>query len=176
MKWILRTIVGAIVLVVFVVGGIFTVARFHDGPIEGDLARVAAGPFTSGEQQSSLEEPDWRFLKDYFTVEFQLLDPARSRTTFVMETDGRIFIPSGYMNTTMGKIWKHWPAEAEKDGRAILRVDGKLYDRQLVRLKEGEILTAVLAELSRKYMGGANITMAEVTSNNLWLFELQTRN
>jgi len=175
MKWILRIIVGAIVISVLVVGGIFTVARFHDGPMEGDLERVAAGPFTSGEQQTNSEEPDWKFLKDYFTVEFQLLEPARSRTTFVMETGGRIFIPSGYMNTTIGKIWKHWPFEAEKDGRAILRVDGKLYDRQLVRIKDDEIVVAVLAELSRKYMGGADIPMDEVTSNNLWLFELQAR-
>lgn len=175
MKWILRIIIGAIALFVLVIGGIFTAARFHDGPMEGDLARVSAGPFTSGEQQSNSDEPDWRFLKDYFTVEFQLLDPARSRTTFVMETEGRIFIPSGYMNTMIGKLWKHWPLEAEKDGRAILRVDGKLYDRQLVRIKEGEIVVAILEELSRKYGGGAAIAMEEVTSNNLWLFELQPR-
>jgi len=175
MKWILRIIVGAIALVVLVIGGVFTVARFHDGPIEGELARVSAGPFTSGEHQSISKEPDWKFLKDYFTVEFQLIDPARSRTTFIMETGGRIFIPSGYMNTTIGKIWKHWPIEAEKNGQAILRVDGKLYDRRLVRIKDGKILNDVLAELSRKYLGGADIPMEEVSSNNLWLFELQPR-
>ena len=176
MKWILRILGGLIALILLAVAGIFTAARFHDGPFEGRLAIVAAGAFVSGELQSGAEEANWDFLKEYFTVEFQLLNPARSRTTFVMEHDGRIFIPSGYMNTIRGKIWKHWPMEAEQDGRAILRVDGKLYERNLVRIKEGDIVTAVLAELSRKYAGGAPIPLDAVNSGNLWLFELQPRN
>jgi len=175
MKWILLILGGLVALVVLAVAGIFTAARFHDGPFEGALAVVAGGAFVSGELQSGRGEPNWDFLKDYATVEFQLLDPARSRTTFVMEQDGRIFIPSGYMNTARGKIWKHWPIEAEKDGRAILRVDGKLYNRNLVRIKEGDIVAAVLAELGRKYAGGATIPLNEVDSGNLWLFELQPR-
>ena len=172
MKWILRIFAGLIALFVLTVGGIFTAARFHDGPYEGNLAIVAGGAFETGEMQTGTDEPDWSFLKDYFTVEFQLLDPARSRTTFIMEQDGRIFIPSGYMNTIRGKIWKHWPMEAKQDGRAILRVDSKLYERQLIRIKKDEILVAVLAELSRKYAGGAPIPMEEINSGNLWIFEL----
>ena len=166
---------GLIVLIVLTVGGIFTAARFSDGPIEGRLEIVSAGPFTSGELQSGIEEPNWDFLKEYFTVEFQLLNPSRSRTTFIMEVDGRIFIPSGYMNSTVGKIWKHWPMEAEKDGRAILRVDGKLYERSMVRINEGEILDDVLAELSRKYAGGFPVSKKDVDSGNLWIFELEPR-
>ena len=92
MKWILRILGGLIALILLAVAGIFTAARFHDGPFEGRLAIVAAGAFVSGELQSGAEEPNWDFLKEYFTVEFQLLTPARSRTTFVMEHDGRIFI------------------------------------------------------------------------------------
>ena len=166
---------GLIALIVLTVGGIFTAARFSDGPIEGRLEIVSAGPFTSGELQSGIEEPNWDFLKEYFTVEFQLLNPSRSRTTFVMEVDGRIFIPSGYMNSTVGKIWKHWPMEAEKDGRAILRVDGKLYERNLVRIEEGDIVDTVLAELSRKYAGGFPVSKKNVDSGNLWIFELEPR-
>ena len=166
---------GLIALIVLTVGGIFTAARFSDGPIEGRLEIVSAGPFTSGELQSGIEEPNWDFLKEYFTVEFQLLNPSRSRTTFVMEVDGRIYIPSGYMNSTVGKIWKHWPMEAEKDGRAILRVDGKLYERTIVRINEGEILDDVLAELSRKYAGGFPVSKKDVDSGNLWIFELEPR-
>ncbi len=165
---------GLIALIVLTVGGIFTAARFSDGPMEGRLEIVSAGPFTSGELQSGIE-PNWDFLKEYFTVEFQLLNPSRSRTTFVMEVDGRIFIPSGYMNSTVGKIWKHWPMEAEKDGRAILRVDGKLYERSMVRINEGEILDDVLAELSRKYAGGFPVSKKDVDSGNLWIFELEPR-
>ncbi len=175
MKRILRILGGLLVLVVVSVVGLFAAARLHDGPFDGGLAIVAAGAFQSGELQTGPEEPDWAFLRDYATVEFQLLDPARSRTTWIMEHDGRIFIPSGYMNSIGGKIWKHWPKEAEEDGRAILRVDGKLYERQLVRIREGEIVTAVLAELGRKYIDGAEIPVGEVTSGSIWLFELRPR-
>ena len=132
-------------------------------------------PFKTGDLQAGGDEPDWRFLKDYPIVQFQLLDPPRSRTTFIMQTGGRIFIPSGYMNSTMGKIWKHWPMEAEKDVRAILRVDGKLYARTMVRIQEGEILDDVLAELSRKYAGGFPISQENIDSGDLWIFELEPR-
>ena len=151
MKWTLRILGGFLLLVVVLVVGLFAIARFHDGPLDGGLAIVAAGAFKSGELQAGPEEPDWAFLRDYSTVEFQLLDPVRSRTTWIMEHEGRIFIPSGYMNSIGGKIWKHWPKEAEEDGRAILRVDGRLYERQLVRIREGGVAPPVLAELARKY-------------------------
>jgi hypothetical protein len=172
-----KAVIGFISLIVLVIVSIFVVARFSDGPIGNGppLEMVTAGPFKTGDLQVGLDEPDWSFLKDYPIVQFQLLNPPRSRTTFIMETDGRIFIPSGYMNSTMGKIWKHWPMEAEKDGRAILRVDGKLYARTMVRIQEGEILDDVLAELSRKYAGGFPISQENIDSGDLWIFELEPR-
>ncbi len=172
-----KAVTGFVGLIVLVIVSIFVVARFSDGPIGNGppLEMVTAGPFKTGDLQVGLDEPDWSFLKDYPIVQFQLLDPPRSRTTFIMETDGRIFIPSGYMNSTMGKIWKHWPMEAEKDGRAILRVDGKLYARTMVRIQEGEILDDVLAELSRKYAGGFPISQENIDSGDLWIFELEPR-
>ena len=174
MKWVVRISGGLIALIVVILVGVFGAARLHDGPFDGGLAIVSGGPFMSGELHTAAE-PDWRFLKDYPTVEFQLLDPARSRTTFVMEHDNRIFIPSGYMNSLTGKIWKHWPKEAELDGRAILRVDGKLYERQLVRHRDGEVLDGVLSELGRKYANGSPAPREMVTSNDLWIFELAPR-
>ena len=79
------------------------------------------------------------------------------------------------MLSTVGKIWKQWPLHAQKDGRAILRVDGKLYPRQLVRITDGPELPAVLAELSRKYANNMPISTAEVESGSLWIFELIQR-
>ena len=148
---------------------IFLATRFTDGP----MGLVSGGAFSSGVVVST--EPVWRFIIDYDTVEFQLLEPARSRTTWIVEHEGRIFIPSGYMLSTVGKIWKQWPLHAQKDGRAILRVDGKLYPRQLVRITDGPELPAVLAELSRKYANNMPISTAEVESGSLWIFELVQR-
>ncbi len=173
-----RTVAGVGILILVLVSavvGVVVAARFHDGPFAGPLAIIAAGPFETGEWQRGPEEPDWAFLRDYPTIEFQLLDPARSRTTYVMEHEGRIFIPSRYMNTIRGKLWKHWPIEAEEDGRAILRVDGKLYERQLVRIREPEIVSGVLAERSRKYGNSPAALQELVTSGDLWLFELRPR-
>ena len=162
---------GIILVVVVLVVGVVVMA----GPLGGPFEIVSAGAFRSGELHVG-PEPDWSFLRDRQTVEFQLLDPARSRTTWILMHDGRIFIVSGYMNTWYGKLWKHWPAQAEADGRAILRVDGRLYERRMVRILEGQDVQPVLAEFGLKYVvGGSQVPTSEVTSGNLWLFELRPR-
>ena len=170
MKSILRIVLvflGALVLLIAV--GLIG-ARFADGPV----AIIAGGPFTSGELVSG-PEPDWSFVRGIQEVEFQLVEPPRSRTTWILEHDGRIYIPCGYMTTTWGKIWKQWPIEALVDGRAILRIGDKLYERQLVRIEDEPLLAPLTAELSRKYLGGAEVGKEAVTSGYLWLFELAPR-
>ena len=169
MKTLLKIVGSLAGLIVIVVAVTLIAARFSDGPME----IVAGGAFTSGEQATT--EPDWSFAKDLGTVEFQLLDPVASRKTWLAVIDGRVFIPSGYMTTWWGKIWKQWPIQAEKDGRAILRVDGKLYDRQLVRIMGGDEIDPILAELTRKYAGGGEIPREAFDSGYMWIFELTPR-
>ena len=159
--------------------------RFSDGPWE----MVAGGAFTSGQVYSG-SEPDWSPMRKRTEVQFQLLDPARSRTTWIVEHDNRIFIPSGYMTTTIGKLWKQWPAEAEEDGRALLRVDDDIYPRQMVRIQQDPALGSVLRLIAQKYV--APMTAAQtgeapdmrelhlemvqqVADGTLWIFELQSR-
>jgi hypothetical protein len=162
LRWIGYGLVGLIVLVgVLIIG-----ARFADGPVE----IIAGGPFRSGEMVTGAE-PDWRFIRDVDTVELQLHSPARSRTTWIIEHDGKIYIPCGYMNTAWGKLWKKWPIEAQNNGRAILRVDSKLYERRLVRLKTGDALEAVVSALGDNYQVPA--TVAAVNNNSLWIFGLE---
>ncbi|MCP3984235.1 MAG: hypothetical protein GY723_07585 [bacterium] len=170
MKALLRVVGGLLVLLVLAIIALLVAARFADGP----LALVAGGPFKSGELVTGAE-PDWAFVHDVGEVEFQLLDPPRSRTTWIIEHEGKAYIPSGYMTTWWGRIWKKWPAEAEKDGRTLLRVEGKLYERKLVRIKQGPLLAPLLAELSRKYGDGTETPVEVVTSGYLWIFELAPR-
>ncbi len=170
MKTILRIVLGLLGSMVLLIVVVLIGARFADGPI----AIVAGGPFTSGELVSG-PEPDWSFVRDIREVEFQLVDPARSRTTWILEHEGRIYIPCGYMTTAWGKLWKQWPIEALTDGRSILRIGDKLYERELVRIERGPLLEPLTAELSRKYLGGADIDPGAVSSGNLWLFELAPR-
>ena len=100
---------------------------------------------------------------------------TRSRTTWIVEHEGKAYIPSGYMTTWWGRIWKKWPIEAEQDGRILLRVGDDIYERQLVRIEAGPLLAPLTAELSRKYAGDSNIPVEAVTSGYLWLFELAPR-
>jgi hypothetical protein len=165
---ILVRIVGVLLVVLLVA---FLLARRADGPI----AIIAGGPFTTGDLYVG-PEPNWEFLRDQREVQFQLLDPPRSRTTWVVEHEGRAYIPSGYMKTPVGRIWKQWPHEALEDGRALLRVDGQIYEIQLVRLKEGPAVLPVLQKVSRKYIGGEAPTSTDaVRDDEIWLFELAPR-
>jgi hypothetical protein len=166
----LRVLGGLLAVLLVVIGGLLVGARFADGPI----AIIAGGPFTSGELVAG-PEPDWSFVRDVREVEFQLLDPPRSRTTWILHHEGKAYIPCGYMTTWWGRLWKQWPLEAEKDPRIVLRIGDKLYERELVRIREGPVVASLLAELSRKYLDSSPITMEAVTSGYLWLYELAPR-
>ena len=176
---VLKRLVYAFIGLVLAIALFLFGMRFADGP----MAVVAGGAFTSGEPYTG-PEPDWSFVKDRGEVEFQLLDPARSRTTWIVEHEGRIYIPCGYMDTTWGRLWKQWPVEAEQDGRAVLRIDGVLYNRQLVRRREGVQLPVILSELQRKYFpSGATRSpnqerqalaagLQQIADGSLWIFEM----
>ncbi len=166
---LLRIVGGLLVVLLLALGALLVGARFADGPV----AIVAGGPFTSGELVSP--EPDWSFVRDVREVEFQLVEPPRSRTTWILEHAGKAYIPCGYMTTWWGKIWKQWPIEAERDPRILLRIGENIYERRLVRIEEGPVVAPLLAELSRKYAGGSSIPMEAVTSGYLWLYELAPR-
>jgi hypothetical protein len=170
MRFVLRLVGSVLGLGVLALVGLLFGARFADGPI----AIVAGGPFRSGDLVSG-PEPDWAFAREVGEVEFQLLDPPRSRTTWILEHEGKVYIPCGYMDTSWGRFWKQWPLEAERDGRAILRIGNALYERQLVRTFDGPLLAPLLAELGRKYLGGSPVPPSAVTSGSLWLFELAPR-
>ena len=163
-KFIVKALVG-----VAIASAVFVFAMgFADGP----WGVVPGGAFS----ESAKPTPqDWSFTKNLDTVEFQLIDPVSSRTSWIMEHDNRAFIPSGYMNSTVGKLWKHWPIYAEKNGTALLRIDGEVYTVTLQRTKNPELLRPVMSELARKYISvepPLDSMLDEVSSNNLWVFEL----
>jgi len=167
MRVVLRILGVVLAVLLIAIAGLAVAARFHDGPI----AIFAGGPFESGEVVTG-PEPDWSFVHEVREVEFQLLDPPRSRTTWILDHEGKAYIPSGYMTTWWGRLWKRWPHEVAKDPRVLLRIDGKLYERRLVRIEGGPVVEPLLQELSRKYTDGREIPMEALTSGYLWLFEL----
>ena len=142
--------------------------RFADGPNR----LFSGGPLVSGELHAG-PEPDWSFVEDIPTIELQLLDPPRSRRIWTAEHDGKLYVWSGYMGTLVGRVWKRWPIHAERDGRAVVRVDGRRYERQLVRIESGSVLDGISAAIRDKYP--SQVTRAAVEAGDSWVFEAAPR-
>lgn len=169
LKWlamVLAVLVGIALVVLFV-------ARQGDGP----TAIIAGGPLEAGELHTG-PEPDWTFARDLAEMEFQLVDPPVSRTIWLQVVDGNLYVVSGYMNSLVGKIWKHWPMQAEKDPRAVVRIDGKRYERKLVRLgPDHPALPGIASEIARKYDVPVkpNEAAESAESGDTWFFALEPR-
>lgn len=162
-------VLGVLILIpVVAVGTLLATSGFSDGP----SAVFGGGPLVAGELVTG-PEPDWSFLRDTPTIELQLIEPPRSRLIWIAESEGRIYVVSGYMGNPIGRLWKRWPAQAERDGRAVLRVEGKRYERTLRRIMAGPEVEGVAAEMSRKY-GVPNLG-SSVAAGDTWLFELAPR-
>jgi hypothetical protein len=155
-------------VLVIAIGGFFVAMSFHDGP----LAIISGGPFRSGDVIAGLE-PDWSVIQNRETIEIQLLEPPRSRTTWLAVVDHKLYIASAYMNSTVGKIWKQWPHHAMTNGAALIRIDGRIYERQLRRINDADIANIVGPEFARKYQLGMNAD--SVSTGDVWLFELAPR-
>ena len=135
LKWLGGGIGALLVLAIAVVIG----ARFGDGP----TAILPGGPLVAGELVSG-PEPDWTFARDIAEMEFQLVEPPQSRTIWLQVHDKKLYVVSGYMNSAVGRIWKKWPAQALADDRAVIRIDGKRYERKLVRILDDRPLQWVI--------------------------------
>lgn len=160
---------GLLLLIPVVVVGTLLIAS---GYSERASPLFGGGELSSGELVSG-PEPDWRLARDLPTIELQLLSPPRSRVIWIVEHERKPYVVSGYMGSAIGRLWKRWPVQAERDGRAIVRIDGKRYARTLKRIRTGEVLEGVAAELRRKY--GYAVTAADIEAGTTWLFELAPR-
>jgi hypothetical protein len=157
LKWLGFGILGIAILAVCVVLG----ARFADGP----LGPVPGGPM-SGERAV---EPvtHWDFVVDRDSVELEVNPAApRSITTWVVGHEGQAYIPSGFGSR------KTWPGQLLADGSAVLRVDGKLYEQQAVRVTDDALLEELRGVLIRKY---ALDPEGHFSSSDTWFFRLDPR-
>ena len=168
---LLKALLGLFIVIVASLAVFLFYMRYHDGPME----IFTGGPFQTGtfvteKDGNKLDLPN---LVDRATFEFQLEQPARSRTVWLAVHDNRLFIASAYMNESYAKIWKQWPHQIAKDNRVLLRIDGKIYQRQLNRIFDPAIAVAVGMETERKY--GMNFGQSEVDAEDVWLFEVIER-
>lgn len=143
--------------------GVGVVARFSDGPV----AIFPGGPFRSGERV--MAEPDWSFARDVEEVELQLVEPARSRTVWLVVHEGLPYVPCGFLDVP---LWKQWPHEVLEDGRVMLRIDGRIYERTAVKVSDPAEYAAVAALAAEKY----GYRSAEAPDPDaVWFFRLEPR-
>jgi hypothetical protein len=161
---------GVLLLIPIVaIGTLLVTSGYRDGA----SLLFGGGELVSGELVTG-SEPDWTFARDVPTIELQLLSPARSRVMWIVVHEGKPYVISGYMSSAIGRMWKRWPPQAERDGRAVLRIGGKRYERTLKRIKTGAVVEGIAAELRRKYQ--YQVTPAGIEAGSTWLFELAPRN
>ena len=173
-------LVGFVVLIGAVAIGTLRIQR---SSADGATVVFPGGEMIAGEIHTG-PEPDWSFTDDVFTIELQLNDPMATRRIFILESEGKIYVVSGYMKSTLGKIWKEWAFDAdESNNEGVLRVNNVRYPRQLVRIKKGDVLNGVSAKLLAKYSGVPTPVPAEaiakaradIEDGNSWIFELIPR-
>jgi hypothetical protein len=158
----------------------YATLRFDNSSADGPSILFPGGKLVAGDMHTG-PEPNWSFTDDVPTIELQLVDPESSRIIFIMESGGKVYIPSGYMRSTLGRIWKDWAFQADAgDGLAVARIDGKRYERQLIRIKEGPVLHGVAAKMASKYGGGATpesiaASVKSVEDGDTWIFEMAPR-
>jgi len=146
--------------------------RFENRNNDGPSILFPGGELVSGELYTG-PEPDWRFTHEISTIELQLEDKS-SRLIWIHESEGKIYIASGYMSTLLGRLWKHWAVLADEgSGLAVIRVDGVRYERQLVRIKKGPVLEGYAAASKAKYH--APTTRESIEAGKTWVFELAPR-
>jgi len=102
----------AVVVIALLVGALFGLARFHDGPI----SMIPGGPLESGEWVDGLV-PDWSFARSIPTIELQLEGDDTSRTVWILVRGDDAYIPCS-RGFPPGK---EWHLRADDRGEALPR-------------------------------------------------------
>jgi hypothetical protein len=175
----LRWIGIAVAVLILGLVAIAIIARSSDGPL-GDypLAVFPGGPLRTGELVTG-PEPDWSFARDIELLELQLVDPPGSRNTWLVVHEGKLYVPCGYMDSWWGRLYKQWPIDAMNDGRAVVRIAGKRYERQAVRVIDPELFWSLAKAVLKKYLPGKDEArpdeLSSPESTGVWFFELAPR-
>ena len=147
---------------------------------DGPSVLFPGGELISGELYAG-PEPDWSFTDDVFVIELQTNDPVSSRRIFVMESDGKVYVPSGYMRSFLGKLWKDWAFQVEDGSNLVVaRINGVRYERELLRVNDPTVVDGVAKKLAKKYAGGVSPeAIAEIATGvvdgDTWIFEMAPR-
>ena len=129
------------------------------------IVALTEGDSRNSENTSCCPVADWSFARDVQEVELQLASESRSRTVWVLVHQGQAYVPCS-LGFPPGKRWHE---DADQDGRAMLRIDGRRYPVTLKRTDDPALGDALRAEVQRKY------TNVPSTSGGVWIFQVTSR-
>lgn len=176
----LRIVLQILGILILIPAVTIATLRWDNHDADGPSILFPGGKLVSGELHTGAE-PNWSFTDDIQTIELQLENPEASRRIFIMESAGKAYIPSGYMRSFLGRIWKDWAFAADAgDGLAVARINGVRYERKLIRITDPGEIAGVASKLAQKYAGGvtpeavAGIEQS-VVDGDTWIFEMAPR-
>lgn len=186
LRWMKYLGVFLVASIVVAIGAVLVAQRVSDGPMEF----LQGGPFRTGEL---VEEPvtDWSFGVGR-PMAFELVGFGTSRTAGYIMHEG-----VAYMTCDLGYMWnrldggpqrwllnliytfKRWHKDAVEDGRVLIRIDGKLYKTQFVKVEDPElnrVLRGKLEDLARKYFAPRELGPPPTEEpNDVWFFRMDPR-
>ena len=181
---ILALVVAA--LVVVLIGTVLVAQRVSDGP----MGPISGGPLRTGPLVSDADTDFSAFPGG--EIELELVEPPGSRTTGALVYDGQLYVPCD-----LGFIWrrvpntrfrlilsaiysvKRWHENALRDGRVVLRIEGKRYERQAVRVTDPKLLAtlrSIMEEGAEKFFSPPGL-MKDVPADPeaIWFFRMDPR-
>ncbi len=176
----LRIILQIVGIFVLLLAATLVTLKIKNQNADGPSVLFPGGALVSGELYQG-PEPDWSFTDDVPVIELQTNEPTSSRRIFVMESGGKVYVPSGYMRSFLGKLWKDWAFNVDAGNKlAVARINGVRYERTLVRVTDPTVIAGVAKKLAQKYSGGdtpeavAQIEKS-VADGDTWIFEMTPR-
>lgn len=175
--------VGLFAIIVALVLTVLVVQRVSDGPIEP----LQGGPFKTGEL---VEEPveDWSFGA-LANTQFELVGYGTSRRAGYIMLDGKAYMTcdlgfmwsrfDGFQKVVLNLIYvfKTWHLNALEDGRALVRIDGKIYKAQFVKVEDPELqarLKARIETIATEMFGDLGPVPLD-GPNDMWFFRMDAR-
>lgn len=143
MRRIVRISVISITLVVAVFLTALVGGHFSDGPLR--ILPGIPGGALSGEVVRD-PDPDWSFARDVDPIELQISSsPPRSIFTGVVVYQGALYVP-----VTLSPL-KRWPDVVLRDPRVLVRIEGRLFERQAVPVTDSALLRDLIEAGRAKY-------------------------
>lgn len=188
---------GVGIVILTCIGAVFVAQRLSDGPLN---EMIPGGPLRAGALAPEAElAGDLAAMSrcadavcpPLKPIELELTGPGTSRYVGIMLHDGQVYLPcdlgfmwgrfAGNQRHVLHLIYlfKHWHKDAVRDGRLAIRVNGKRYEGQAVRVTDAATnaaLRAQLEDMARQWVAPAVLGPAPTYGpNDIWFFRVDPR-